>query len=105
MRDSKIIIFVYDITSLYTFKELKYWFKTTKEVLGDSLILGIAGNKTDLYVNGTVNEEQAREFAKENNAIFRLTSAKTNSNINFFLEDLLKEYIKKKMKKRKRKTH
>ena len=29
LRDSKIIIFVYDITRLYTFEELQYWIKTT----------------------------------------------------------------------------
>ena len=104
LRDSKIIIFVYDITKLYTFKELKYWFKTTKEVLGDSPILGIVGNKADLYVKEEVNEEQAREFAKENNAIFKLISAKSYSNINFLLEDLLKEYIKKKDEEEKKKN-
>ena len=95
IKDSKIVIFVYDITRLESFKELDYWFKTIKEVLGDVPVLGIAGNKSDLFMKEQVKEEDAEKYAENKNVSFKLTSAKNPLSFNTFLEDLLKQYIKK----------
>ena len=35
IKDSKIVIFVYDITNKRSFEELNFWFKTIHDVLGD----------------------------------------------------------------------
>ena len=40
-----------------------------------NIVLGIAGNKDDLYENKEVDEEEGRKLANEYNAIFQLTSA------------------------------
>ena len=93
IKDSKIVIFVYDITRLESFKELDYWYSTIKEVLGDSAVLGIAGNKHDLYTKEQVSEETAKKYAEERNIDFKLTSAKNKTSFNSLLEDLLKKYI------------
>ena len=95
IKDSKIVIFVYDITRLDSFKELDYWFKTIKEVLGDVPVLGIAGNKSDLFMKEQVKEEDAEKYAENKNVSFKLTSAKNPLSFNNFLEDLLKQYITK----------
>ena len=95
IKDSKIVIFVYDITVLTSFEELQYWYDTIKEVLGDTAVLGIAGNKQDLFINEEVSEEKAKKYADDKKALFKLTSAKNPLNFNQLLEDLLKEYIKK----------
>ena len=93
--DSKIVIFVYDITHEDSFEELDYWIKTVQDILGKSPVYAIFGNKKDLYLNEKVDEEIARKKAEEIGAYFKLTSAKTErENINLYLIDLFNEYIK-----------
>ena len=45
------------------------------------LVIGIAGNKSDLFDKEAVKEEEAENYAKEIGAIFKLTSALTSSGI------------------------
>ena len=95
MKGAKIVIFVYDITRKETFEQLDFWFENTQEVLGNKPILGIVGNKSDLYIKEDVKEEVAEEYAKKKGVPFRLTSAKTPKNFCDFLEELVKKYIEK----------
>ena len=96
LKDSKIVIFVYDITNESSFKELeKYWYPFIRDNLGKEIILGIAGNKSDLYENEEVNEEEAREFSNSIDAIFNLTTAKNNEAINNLFKELTTQYIEK----------
>ena len=44
-------------------------------------MIGIAANKCDLYDNEQVSEDEARNFANEIGAVFKLTSASTNQGI------------------------
>ena len=48
IKDSKIVIFVYDISSKKSFEEVDYWVNIVKEILGDKPVFGLAGNKKDL---------------------------------------------------------
>ena len=95
IKDSKIVIFVYDITNKQSFKELGFWFKTIHDVLGDEPVIGIAGNKKDLVTKEEVPEEEAQKFAEEKKCPLKLTSAKNPLSFNSFLEDLIKQYIEK----------
>ncbi len=45
------------------------------------LVVAIAANKSDLYEQEEVEEEKVRNYAKEIDAIFKLTSAKGSSGI------------------------
>jgi small GTP-binding protein len=97
-KNSKIVVFVYAINNKNTFEEMKsYWIKTIKETLGDDPILGIAGNKSDLYLEEAVPEEEAREFANKLRIKFKLVSAKNdpNSFVNF-LQELVEEFLQTK---------
>jgi len=96
IKDSRIVIFVYDITTKASFEEVDYWVNTVKEILGDAPVYALAGNKKDLFINEEVEEDLGREKAEKIGALFKLTSAKTERNqINDFLKELLEEYIKK----------
>ena len=95
MKGARIVIFVYDITRRETFEQLNFWISNTKEVLGEKPILGIVGNKSDLYFNEEIKEEEAEEFAQKNNIPFQLTSAKTPKSFSDFLEKLVVKYIEK----------
>ena len=58
-----MIILVYDITKKESFDYLKYClYEEIKEICEEDIILGIAGNKSDLYENEEVHEEEARDF-------------------------------------------
>ena len=96
INDSKIVIFVYDITTRSSFEEIDFWVKSVKDILGNSPVFGLAGNKKDLYQNEEVSEEEGEKKAQEIGAFFKLTSAKTEQvGINEFMQSLLEEYIKK----------
>ena len=94
LKDSKIVIFVYDITKRETFESLQFWKKVIDDVLGIGPIFGVVGNKNDLYFEEKVKEEEGEEFANSIKAKFVLTSAKNDAKgFNRFIELLLKEYI------------
>ena len=95
MKNSKIVVFVYDITRKKTFEELNYWIDTINDNLKDEAILGIAGNKQDLMNKCEVKEEVAKKFAKEKQIYFQLTSAKNPKTFEKLLEQLLIKYIEK----------
>ena len=81
-KDARIAILVYDITRKESFEELKnYWYNQLKECSPENIVIGIAANKCDLYDNEQVSEDEARAFANEIGAIFKLTSANTNTGI------------------------
>ena len=97
MKDAKIIIFVYDITNLDSFNELRnYWFESVKQIINKDTVIGIVGNKMDLYLNEKVKEEEGKKLADEFGYEFILTTAKNPSIFNNYLEKLVKIYLKKK---------
>ena len=93
MKGAKIVIFVYDITNYASFKELNYWFESTQEILTEQTVMGIVGNKSDLFLKEEVKESEARQLAKEKGYEFSLTSAKNSAIFCEFLEKLIKMYL------------
>ena len=96
--DSKIVIFVYDITRKETFEEIKnYWINDIEEKLGKDIIKGVVANKMDLFLKEEVSREKGEEYAKSIDAQFLSTSAKTDDPKKFegFLVRLYEEYLKK----------
>ena len=95
IKGAKIVILVYDITLRKSFKEIDFWLKTVNEVLEEKPVIGLAGNKKDLYLKEEVSNEEGNEKAEEIGAIFKLTSAKEGFGISDLFEELMKEYIKR----------
>ena len=88
-KDAAMIIMVYDVTLKTSFENLKeYWYKEVQELSEKNFVLGIAGNKSDLYEKEQVSEKEAREYAKSINAVFGLTSAQNNTGIDQLFEDI-----------------
>ena len=93
-KDASMIILVYDITRRESFDNLKnYWYKEILEYGEKNVVLAIAGNKSDLYDNEAVPENEAREFSKSINAIYALTSAQNNTGVNKLFEDIGNKYL------------
>ena len=97
IKDSKIVLFVYDITSKKSFDELNYWTKDVESQLGDKIVKGVIANKMDLFLNEQVKEEEGEEYANSIGAKFLLFSAKTENpkKIEQYLAELVEEYLTK----------
>ena len=92
-KDANAAVMVYDVTRKDSFEELKnYWASQIKESSPENIILAIAANKSDLIEQEVVDEENARNFAKEIGAIFVSTSAKNSEGINSLFEEIAKKY-------------
>ena len=93
-KDAAMVVLVYDITRRESFDNLKnFWYKEIKEYGEKDIVLGIAGNKSDLYDDEAVPEKEAREFADSIGAIFTLTSAQNNSGVNKLFENIGKKFL------------
>ena len=96
VKDSKIVIFVYDITNRESFESLPFWKKIIDDVVGETPILAVIGNKNDLYLDEKVKEEDGEKYAKSIGAKFLLTSAKNDpKGFILFLEKMVEEYLSK----------
>ena len=99
IKGSNIVILVYSIDLLVSFKGLDYWYKSvTEKSGGNKYVLAVVGSKSDLIKNEEeeVSEEEAKKFAEEKNAIFKLVSSKEDHDgINNLFDTLLDELIKK----------
>ena len=82
-KNAQVCLLVYDISRKTSLDEIKnYWFKEIKNNATDNIILALAGNKSDMYEFEEVSDEEAKNYAKEINAIFQKTSAKTDVGVN-----------------------
>ena len=62
--------------------------------LSNANLFYLIGNKADLYDQEEVSEQEAREYAKNNNMRFFLISCKEKTGIKEFLDDITDELIK-----------
>ena len=98
IKGSSIVILVYSIDLLSSFEGLNYWYNSIKENLeGNNYVLAVVGSKSDLIneEEEVVSEDEAKNFAKERNAIFKLVSSKEDPvGINKLFDMLLDELIR-----------
>ena len=94
-NNAKIVIYVYDITRKITFEALPDWKKDVEEQIGKDYVKGVVGNKSDLYLQEQVKEEEGEEYANNIEANFLLFSAKKDDPKKFedYLRGLLEKYL------------
>jgi GTPase SAR1 family protein len=93
-KEAKVDLLVYDISDKKSFEELKeYWYNAIKENVDTDAIIAIVANKSDLYNSSQVDENEAKEYAKSINALFQLTSAKSNVGINSLFDNIGQKYF------------
>ena len=101
LKGANIVLMVYDITNRHSFEEIKnYWYQTIIERVNGKFILGLAGNKSDLYESSQVPVEEGKDYAKKINAIFSETTALNLNSIQDLINSLVKEYIDKILKEK-----
>ena len=88
MKNSKIALLIYDITDRKSFDNLNKFYDLVCEVNGkNNVVIGVVGNKNDLYEKRVVEEEEAKKYAKDIDSTYFETSAKDHETI----ENLFKE--------------
>ena len=86
-QSAAVAVLVYDITLKKSFEQIKeYWVKEIKENAPEDIIIAIAANKSDDYLNQEVTIDEGKELAKSLDALFICTSAKLGNGI----DDLFK---------------
>ena len=111
IKNSNIILFIYDITNKSSLKELSFWIKYVETCIGkDSAVYGVIGNKLDLFDKEDeikekgqdfelVNTEEGKKFAEEIGAEFLETSAAQKApGLDNLINKLIGIYINKNWK-------
>lgn len=93
-KDAKVIIFVYDITTKFSFQGIKdYWYSETQSNADKNPLLAVVANKSDLYSEQQVSDQEGKAFADEIGAIFQSTSALSDFGINKLFENIGRKYL------------
>ena len=107
IKDTNVILLVYDVSSKDSFKNLKKWINIIwvniikKNIKADNVIFAVVGNKIDLEDQRQVSTEDGEDFADKHNFLFAEVSAKEendngeNEGVNNLLKDICNEIIKK----------
>ena len=98
IKKSQIIVLVYEVTKINSFESLDYWYDFIKKEFDEKVVLGLAGNKTDLIFEDGFDEEvfpeKGRLYAEKIGAHFSLVSAKENGKeINDLINELISKYL------------
>ena len=92
IKDSKICVFVYDISNRVTFEQLDFWVKKVDEILGNNPILAVVANKSDLKEE--VKKKEGEEYSEKIGAFFYQTSAKADKDgFSNFINILVEEFL------------
>ena len=93
-KEALICILVYDITNRESFESIKdYWYNTVIQNGMKGVIIGVAGNKCDLYENEAVSEKEGQNYSDSINAYFKLVSAKNNISIDEFFNSMVEKFV------------
>ena len=93
-QKSNAIIFVYDITSSDSYKNLKKLNIEVGELVDiKKVITIIVGNKTDMYEKEVIKKNEAEQYAKSIQSIFRCVSAKEGRGINELFDCVAKSLL------------
>ena len=100
IKNSNIIIFVYDVTVRESFEQLNFWKDLVIDEINEGVILGLAGNKVDKIeeegIEEEVSKEEGKKLAEKWGAHFSLISAKKDkSGIDNFFIELVNIYLEK----------
>ena len=93
-KDASVIIFVYDITTDFSFSAIKdFWYDETRENAEKDTLFALVANKIDLYQYAKVKNIEGEKYADEIGAIFQCTSAYNNTGIDKLFENLGKKIL------------
>lgn len=87
-RGAAAALVVFDITSTESFVGAKTWIDELKRQGSPDIVIGLAGNKSDMSSKREVSTTEAESYAQSNSLIFFETSAKTGDNIHKIFQEI-----------------
>jgi Ras-related protein Rab-6A len=93
IRDTQIILLIYDITDRESFNSIPVWLKEVLNVKNTDVIFALIGNKMDLTAKREVSFEEGQKLASNNKFIFQEVSAKSGENFSKLFEEQIYEEI------------
>lgn len=88
-RGAQAALVVYDLTNPESLRRAKMWVRELRQVNANEMVIGLAGNKSDLISNNKrpIDLGEVNEYIEENGLIHMETSARRGDNVNeIFLE-------------------
>lgn len=92
LKEIDIVIFMFDISSLDSFKKIDKWITEVEYYNKDrNIIKYIVGNKKDLEKNREVNNNLIKKYCNHKNINFSESSIKDIDSINLVFENIIEE--------------
>ena len=93
-QKSNAILFVYDITSSDSYKNLKKLYNEVGELVDiKKVITIIVGNKSDMYEKEAIKKNDAEQYAKSIQSLYRCVSAREGNGINELFDCVAKSLL------------
>uniref|UniRef100_UPI00358F8A42 uncharacterized protein isoform X2 n=1 Tax=Myxine glutinosa TaxID=7769 RepID=UPI00358F8A42 len=83
------------ITDQESFDRAKRWLRELLEQRWPDMVMALVGNKTDLDNRRAVSNEEAGEYAREQNILFMEVSAKTGANVQEIFTEVGRTYLER----------
>jgi GTPase SAR1 family protein len=80
-------VIVYDVSSRASFKGMQKWIDDVKSQRGEGAIVAVLGNKIDVEER-EISEEEGKNFAQQNDVLFKEVSAKSGANVQEFFKEI-----------------
>ncbi|XP_039391109.1 ras-related protein Rab-44 isoform X2 [Mauremys reevesii] len=80
-RKADGVVLMYDVTSEYSFADVRYWLNCIQEGAGDGVVILLLGNKTDCAAERQVSTEEGGRLAKECELLFYECSAASGDKV------------------------
>lgn len=95
-QKADVALLIYDVTDAGSFATLQNWNAQVLKNAPNEVIRVVVGNKIDLITEEKVTTEEVGNFAKNEGALFMLTSAKEATGIQSLFEKVCLEVYEKK---------
>lgn len=93
LRKSDIILIIYDLTEMNSYKDVTYWYKTCLNVIQPSTSIYIIANKNDTSAKQKYSVQEGKTFASQHHLPFYVVSAKTCENIHTLFTDITDDLV------------
>ncbi|NXL07384.1 RAB44 protein, partial [Mesembrinibis cayennensis] len=89
-RKADGVVLMYDITSEYSFSDVRYWLSCIQEGAEDGVAILLLGNKTDCAEARQVPTKEGERLAKEHQLMFYECSAASGHNVSESMVSLIR---------------
>ncbi|CAH8606289.1 unnamed protein product [Heterobilharzia americana] len=97
-RDTSAVLLVYDICKKDSFIHIKSWMsEISANLQSGSTLLVIVANKIDEEKGRVISRKEGERLAKETDALFWETSAKTGANVESMFHNIAEQLLKTKI--------